>query len=317
VKKVMLMVVLLLMAAVAPAQAAQKVRLLLDWFVNPNHAAIFAAQQSGAFARQGLEVEMIAPADSASVPLLLAAGKADLAVGYQPQLYTLVDKAVPVMRVGTLIDQPLNTLTALKTENIHTLKDFEGKTLGYAIPGFEDVAIQTMLKSAGVDVSKVKLINLNMDAASALLSHKIDGAMTIYRNYELLELKQQGAEPVTFKPEEHGVPAYDELILLANSDTAAQDPRIAPFLRGLNDGVVYLRAHPEAVWKAFIQSWPELNTPLNHQAWLATLPLFASDAGRFDEARYRAFARYMLDNKLIGQIAPMSRYSLPGTTLTR
>ncbi|RTY54200.1 thiamine biosynthesis protein [Pantoea sp. YU22] len=310
-KKVMLMLVALLMAAAAPAQAAQKVRLLLDWFVNPNHAAIFAAKESGAFARQGLDVEMIAPADSASVPLLLAAGKADLAVSYQPQLYTLVDKGVPVIRVGTLIGQPLNTLTTLKSSHIHTLRDFEGKTLGYAIPGFEDVAIQTMLKSAGVDVDKVKLINLNMDAASALLSHKIDGAMTIYRNYELLELRQQGAETLTFKPEEHGVPAYDELIVLANAGTAATDPRIGKFLHGLNEGVAYLRAHPEAVWQAFIKAYPELNTPLNHQAWQATLPLFASDAGRLDEARYQAFAHYMLDNKLIGQIAPLSRYSLP------
>lgn len=310
-KKVMLMLVALLMAAGAPAQAAQKVRLLLDWFVNPNHAAIFAAKESGAFARQGLDVEMIAPADSASVPLLLAAGKADLAVSYQPQLYTLVDKGVPVIRVGTLIGQPLNTLTTLKSSNIKTLRDFEGKTLGYAIPGFEDVAIQTMLKSAGVDIDKVKLINLNMDAASALLSHKIDGAMTIYRNYELLELRQQGAETLTFKPEEHGVPAYDELIVLANAGTAATDPRIGKFLHGLNEGVAYLRAHPETVWQAFIKAYPELNTPLNHQAWQATLPLFASDAGRFDEARYQAFAHYMLDNKLIGQVAPLSRYSLP------
>lgn len=310
-KKVMLMLAALLIAAAAPVQAAQKVRLLLDWFVNPNHAAIFAAKESGAFARQGLEVEMIAPADSASVPLLLAAGKADLAVGYQPQLYTLVDKGVPAIRVGTLIGQPLNTLTALKSSDIHQLKDFEGKTLGYAIPGFEDVAIQTMLRSAGVDVDKVKLINLNMDAASALLSHKISGAMTIYRNYELLELKRQGAETLTFRPEDHGVPAYDELILLANAGTAAADPRIGKFLHGLNEGVAYLRAHPEAVWQAFIRAYPELNTPLNHQAWLATLPLFASDAGRFDAARYQAFAHYMQDNKLIGQIAPMSRYSLP------
>lgn len=307
----MLMLVALLIAAGAPAQAAQKVRLLLDWFVNPNHAAIFAAKESGAFARQGLDVAMIAPADSASVPLLLAAGKADLAVSYQPQLYTLVDKGVPVIRVGTLIGQPLNTLTTLKSSNIKTLRDFEGKTLGYAIPGFEDVAIQTMLKSAGVDIDKVKLINLNMDAASALLSHKIDGAMTIYRNYELLELRQQGAETLTFKPEEHGVPAYDELIVLANAGTAATDPRIGKFLHGLNEGVAYLRAHPETVWQDFIKAYPELNTPLNHQAWQATLPLFASDAGRFDEARYQAFAHYMLDNKLIGQIAPLSRYSLP------
>lgn len=308
-KKIVLMLALLV--ATAPALAAEKVRLLLDWFVNPNHAAIFAAKESGAFARQGLDVEMIAPADSASVPLLLAAGKADIAVSYQPQLYTLVDKAVPVIRIGTLIDQPLNTLTTLKSSNIHQLADFEGKTLGYAIPGFEDVAIQTMLKSAGVDTSKVRLINLNMDAASALLSHKIDGAMTVYCNYELLELKQQGAETLTFKPEEHGVPAYDELILLANAATAAKDARIAKFLHGLNEGVSYLRAQPEKVWKAFIQTYPELNTPLNHQAWQATLPLFARDAGKFDAARYQDFARYMLDNRLISEIAPASRYSLP------
>lgn len=310
-KKIVSTLAALLLLALSPAQAAEKVRLLLDWFVNPNHAAIFAAQQSGAFARQGLTVETIAPADSASVPLLLAAGKADLAVGYQPQLYTLVDKGVPVIRVGTLIDQPLNTLTVLKGSGIRSLKDLAGKTLGYAIPGFEDVAIQTMLKSAGVDIAQVRLINLNMNAASALLSRKIDGAMTIYRNYELLELQQQGAETLTFRPEEHGVPAYDELILLANAATAAQDARIGKFLRGLNEGVAYLRAHPEPVWQAFIKAYPELNTPLNHQAWLATLPLFPRDAGKLDSARYQAVARYMLDNRLIGQIAPLSRYSLP------
>ena len=301
---------LLLLSCSVTAQANVKVRLLLDWFVNPNHAALFAAQSSGAFARQGLDVEMIAPADSASVPLLLAAGKADLAVSYQPQLYTLVDKDVPVIRVGTLIDRPLNTLTTLDSEHIHSLKDFAGKTLGYAIPGFEDVAMRNMLQSAGVDPDSVKLINLNMDAASALLSHKIDGAMTIYRNYELLELQQQGAKPQVFKPEEHGVPAYDELILLANQKTAASDVRMSKFIQGLNEGVAWLRAHPEEVWQAFIKAYPELNTPLNHQAWQATLPFFSSDAGKFDRQKYQAFADYMVKNKLISKAAPLERYSL-------
>lgn len=299
----------LLLLAAASAHAEKNVRLLLDWFVNPNHAAIFAAQYSGAFKQQGLEVEMIAPADSASVPLLLAAGKADLAIGYQPQLYTLVDKDVPVIRVGTLIDQPLNTLTTV-TDSIHSLKDFAGKTLGYAIPGFEDVAIRSMLKSQGVDVSTVKLINLNMDAESALLAHNIDGAMTVYRNYELLDLQNKGAHPRVFRPEEYGVPAYDELIILANQKTAAQDMRIPAFLRALDAGVAWLRAHPEAAWQAFSKQYPELNTPLNHQAWLATLPWFASHSAPLDKARYQAFGDYMHTNGLIKQVAPLSRYSL-------
>lgn len=299
----------LLLFITASAHAEEKVRLLLDWFVNPNHAAIFAAQYSGAFKQQGIEVEMIAPADSASVPLLLAAGKADLAISYQPQLYTLVDKAVPVIRVGTLINQPLNTLTTLSGD-IHSIRDFAGKTLGYAIPGFEDVAIRSMLKSQGVDVDSVKLINLNMDAVSALLTHKIDGAMTVYRNYELLDLKDRGATPQVFRPEDYGVPAYDELIILANQHSAAQDKRIGAFLRGLDAGVAWLRAHPDEAWQAFIKHYPELNTPLNQQAWRATLPWFATHSAQFDQARYQAFGEYMKANGLITHVAPMTRYSL-------
>lgn len=291
------------------AHAEQHVRLLLDWFVNPNHAAIFAAQYSGAFKKEGLDVEMIAPADSAAVPLLLAAGKADLAIGYQPQLYTLVEKDVPVIRIGTLINQPLNTLTTL-SPSVHTLKDFAGKSLGYAIPGFEDVAIRNMLASQGVDVSTVKLISLNMDAESALLTHKIDGAMTVYRNYELLDLKNKGVTPQVFRPEAFGVPAYDELIILANQKTAAQDTRVAAFLRGLDAGVAWLRAHPEAAWQAFIHRYPELNTPLNHQAWQATLPFFAAHSAALDRKRYQAFGDYMKANGLIKTVAPLDRYSL-------
>ncbi|WP_210081955.1 ABC transporter substrate-binding protein [Pantoea endophytica] len=299
----------LLLLATANVQAAEKVRLLLDWFINPNHAAIFAAQHSGAFKKEGLDVEMIAPADSASVPLLLAAGKVDLAVSYQPQLYTLVDKEVPVIRVGTLINQPLNTLTTV-SDDIHSLKDFAGKTIGYAVPGTEDVAIRNMLKAQGVDADSVKLINLNMDGTSTLLTHKIDGAMTIFRNYELLDLKDKGAQPTVFKPEDYGVPAYDELIILANQKTAAQDKRIPAFLRGLDAGVAWLRAHPHEAWQAFIEKYPELNTPLNHEAWQATLPYFAAHSAAFDRARYQAFGEYMKGNGVIKAVAPMARYSL-------
>lgn len=299
----------LLLLATANVQAAEKVRLLLDWFINPNHAAIFAAQHSGAFKKEGLDVEMIAPADSASVPLLLAAGKVDLAISYQPQLYTLVDKDVPVIRVGTLINQPLNTLTTV-SDDIHSLKDFAGKTIGYAVPGTEDVAIRNMLTSQGVDADSVKLINLNMDGTSALLTHKIDGAMTIFRNYELLDLKDKGAQPTVFKPEDYGVPAYDELIILANQKTAAQDKRIPAFLRGLDAGVAWLRAHPQEAWQAFIKQYPELNTPLNHEAWQATLPYFAEHSAAFDQARYQAFGEYMEGNGVIKAVAPMGRYSL-------
>ena len=297
----------LVFVCLAKAEATpQKVRVLLDWFVNPNHASLFAAQYSGAFARQGLKVELIAPADSASVPLLLAAGKADIAISYQPQLYTLVEKGVPVIRVGTLVGQPLNTLTTL-SPSIHRLADFKGKSIGYAIPGFEDIAIMQMLSQAGIDPRSVTLVNLNMAATTALLTHRVDGAMTIYRNYEQLSLEDQGTHPTVFLPEQAGIPAYDELILLART-SQANTPWLGKFLTALDQGTQWLEAHPELAWQAFIDRYPEMNTPLNHQAWQATLPLFARNSAVFSAQRYRDMAAFLLKNHVITHIAPLSTY---------
>ena len=93
-----------------PALAQDKVSLILDWFVNPDHAPIIIAQEKGFFTDEGLEVEVIAPADPADPPKLVAAGKADYAITYQPQLHLQVHEGLPLKRIGTLIATPLNCL---------------------------------------------------------------------------------------------------------------------------------------------------------------------------------------------------------------
>ncbi len=85
------------------ALANQKVTLLLDWFVNPDHGPIIIAKEKGFFSDRGLEVDIIAPADPADPPKLVAAGKADLAISYQPQLHLQVAEGMPLTRVGTLV----------------------------------------------------------------------------------------------------------------------------------------------------------------------------------------------------------------------
>jgi putative hydroxymethylpyrimidine transport system substrate-binding protein len=70
-----------------PTFAADKMTLMLDWFINPDHGPIIVAQEKGYFAEQDLEIEVIAPADPSDPPKMVAAGQADLAVSYQPQLH--------------------------------------------------------------------------------------------------------------------------------------------------------------------------------------------------------------------------------------
>ena len=64
-----------------------------------------------------MEVEIIEPADPALPPKLAAAEKkVDLAVSYQPQLYQQVAEGLPLVRVGSLISNPLNSVVVLKKE---------------------------------------------------------------------------------------------------------------------------------------------------------------------------------------------------------
>ena len=69
----------LVLLTATPAAAQDKMTVMLDWFVNPDHGPIIVAQEQGYFADAGLEVEVIAPADPADPPKMAAAGRADLA----------------------------------------------------------------------------------------------------------------------------------------------------------------------------------------------------------------------------------------------
>ena len=55
------------------------------------------AKENGYFADVGLEVEIVAPADPSAPPKLVAAGQADIAISYQPQLHLQIAEGLPLL----------------------------------------------------------------------------------------------------------------------------------------------------------------------------------------------------------------------------
>ena len=132
-KKNLLFVLLLITPSLV---AADRLSLILDWFVNPNHGPVIIAQENGYFTEQGLQVEIIAPSGAADPPKLVAAGKVDLAISYQPQLHIQVHAGLPLVRVGTLVATPLNCLLVLDEGPVTTIADLKGRKIGYSVePG--------------------------------------------------------------------------------------------------------------------------------------------------------------------------------------
>lgn len=292
----------------AQVTAAEKLTLVLDWYINPDHAPIMVAEQIGAFKQAGLDITIIPPSDPALPPRLVAAHRADLAVTYQPQVHFFADENLPLVRVGTLIGSPLNTVIALDNR-IKTPADLKGKKVGYSVSGIESATLATMAQHDHISPQSIKLINVNFQLTSALLAGQVDAVIGGYRNIEALELEQQGKTPIVMNVEDYGVPAYDELVIVAHRDEV-NAPKIKKFLTALQQGVTYLRAHPQESWQAFARAHPELDTSLNQQAWMKTLPLFATRPAALDRARYEAYERFLYENQLIKTLTPVARYAV-------
>ena len=290
-------------------KAADKLTLMLDWFVNPDHAPLIVAKQKGFFKNAGLDVDLIAPADPNSPPKMVAAGKADLAVSYQPQLHVQVSQGLPLIRIGTLVSTPLNSLVVLKNGPIKSIADLKGKKIGFSVGGFEDALLSAMLQKHGLSLQDITLVNVNFSLSPSIITGRVDAVIGAFRNFELNQMDIVKKPGRAFYPEEEGVPAYDELIIIANKSKLG-DSRYRKFLEALEKGTQFLVNHPAESWAAFIGAHENLNDELNKRAWRDTMPRFALRPAALDRTRYDRFARFLKKQGLIKEIRPLTEYAV-------
>jgi len=304
-----LLFALALTLSASPASAADKLTVMLDWFINPDHGPLYVALERGEFEKRGLEVELIPPADPNDPPKLVAAGRADLAISYQPQLHLQVAAGLPLMRVGTLVATPLSSLVVLADSPIKSIADLKGRKVGFSVGGFEDALLGAMLDKHGLTLDDVELINVNFSLSPSLMSGQVDAVIGAYRKFELNQMDLEGRPGRAFYLEEEGVPAYDELIVVAKRENAS-DPRISGFIDALEAATQYMINHPDAAWELFIKGRKDLDDELNRRAWRDTIPRFALRPAALDSGRYQAFAEFLKGRGMIETVPPVESYAV-------
>ncbi len=280
--------------------APKHVSLLLDYLPNVDHAGLYAGQGEGLFERAGLDVDLQTPSDPASVLKLLAAGRADLAISYEPDLLLAREQGVKVMAVGALANRPLTSLMSVGKHAISDPKQLRGKTVGTAGIPYQSAYLKTILREAAVPQTTVKEINVGFNLVPSMLSGKVDATLGAFWNVEGVELQRRHRNPKILHLEDLGVPTYDELVIVAREGTVRHDgAMIRRFLQALAKATASLSDQPDAGLDPLIAANPDLDRATQEAQLKVTLPVLLAKSGKpygwMEPAEWLAFAKWMQD----------------------
>ena len=231
------------------------VSLQLDWYPNPDHVGLYTAIDQGFFARNGLTVTTRQPSDVSDPIKLVAANRVDLGISYEPELFFAQQHRAPVVAVSAIVPTALNSVIVPGDAGVRTPADLRGKTIGVDGSDSTSAYLDTMLRSVGLDPARdVHTVNVGFNLLPALLGGKVDAIAGGFQNIEGAQLEVRGLHPVVFPVDEYGVPTYDELVVVANSDRLKSDAgyrtMVRTFVADLAAGTVYAKSHPDAALAA-------------------------------------------------------------------
>lgn len=294
-KKWVLLLISLLFLFPLQLFAIKPITIILDWYPNPDHAALLYADAAGYFDKAGLKVHLISPTDPAIGIKMVAAHKADLAVTYQPSFVLANQQGLNLKWIATLVSQPLDSMVVVDSSPIKQISDLKGKTIGFSTPGVDQLMVALMLKHANLSLSDVNMVNMPDGLASALMNGKINVMQGAMRNVEPYIFAAQGVSVRQFFPEDYGFPMYDELILVTSSQEA-NNPAFKTLVTALAQASRALKADPTAAWYIVIKKYPTMNTEINQKSWLVTVPLLASNPAYYNAKRYQTFEAFITAN---------------------
>lgn len=296
--------------------------LVLDFYPNPDHAGIYMAEKLGYFEEAGLDVDIQTPSDPAAPLKLLAAGRSDLAISYEPEVMLAHEQGLDVQAVAAIVNRPLTSMIWLKKSGIGGVAGLRGKTIATAGIPYQDAYLKTILARASLKPADVKTVNVGFGLLPALLGGRAEAMLGGFSNVEGVDLRLRGSDPVVTPVDELGVPTYDELVLVARGKRLEDDPQaIRLFIAALARGTAAAAGNPKAAAKALLEANPDLDAKLTKAELAVTLPLLAPASGDrpygyMNPGQWREFAGWMRDNELISSLPTpeevLSNAYLPG-----
>ena len=250
--KTILSSALALMAAATATtvQAADDVKLQLQWVTQAQFAGYYVALDKGFYTAEDLNVTILPGGPDIAPPQVLAGGGADAMLNWMPSALAAREKGLPVVNIAQPFKSSGLMLTCWKDTGIKSPADFKGKTIGVWFYGNEYPFLSWMSKEGistegGDDGVTVLRQGFNVDP---LLQRQADCISTMTYNEfgQVLDAGVSEDELITFKYEDQGVATLEDGIYALEDNL--QDPAFADkmvrFVRASMKGWKYAEANP-------------------------------------------------------------------------
>lgn len=280
----------------------RKVQLMLDYTPNTNHTGIYVARDLGYFAENGLDVEIIAPADGGA-DAHVAAGNVEFGVSYQENVTLSRIAGLPVVSLAAIIQHNTSGFASPKEKGIETPKQFEGMRYGGWGSPIEQATIESLMLAAEADYSKMEIVNMGNSDFFAAVERDIDFAWIFYA-WTGIEAELRGVDlnMIYMKDYNENLDYYTPVLVTGETMIADEPELVRSFVAAVAKGYQYSIEHPAEAADVLIAAEPDLNEELvkASQEWLS--PLYQDDAPRWGEQKlsvWEGYAHWMYTNDLL------------------
>jgi NitT/TauT family transport system substrate-binding protein len=242
------------------AVLAEKVTLKLNWVPGGDHCFYYVAKEKGFFKQNGLDVSIERGQGSGDTVKRVELGTVDVGLADTGTLAVARSKGAKVKVIAMIYSNSPNGIKTRKETGIKGPKDLVGRKVGVPAGDAQRVLWPALAAANGIDMEKVRLINIKPGAkAQSLAAKRVDAVFDwIVGNtqYWIAGLDQE--KLVVLPWAKFGVNPYGNALMASEKTIKERPDMLKRFLDAAMKGWAWSIEHPEEAVDIFVKSHPEV-----------------------------------------------------------
>ena len=264
-----------------PAFAADKVALMLNWYIYGEHAPFYYGKEKGFYTAQGIDIEIQEGRGSATVTQVVAAKTVQFGYVDVPTMMRGAVKGAPVVAVGVALQTNPMSAMGFAEKNIKKPEDIKGKTVA-TTPGDSLSQIWPLfLKKTGLKESDFKTVSGD---AVTKLNAVINGQADLLLGYVMdqsMKIKDAtGKDVYPIKFADYGVNLVSSGIITNTDYLKENEDLVKRFMAATLKSIQEATKHPKDAAQAILNANPKggkIDTLT--QGFELTIPLYKDPTG--------------------------------------